>query len=126
MHFRNTTKIAVPVLALNHALVALLLSFSLNCELIIQFGFAPSFNHDNSTSLIFSEFSELFTSILLLAKHIESLLHFHLPGGTSDIIMSVLHKSLMFLASLMFFMVSFLRHSHGSLGFLSVPHLDFF
>ena len=60
-----------------------------------------SFNCINSTSLSFSEFSELFTSILLLAQHISKIfLHFHLPGGTSDIIMSVLHESLMFIASL--------------------------
>ena len=56
-----------------------------------------SFNHINSTSLSFSEFSELFTSIFLLAKHIES---HHLPRDTSDIIMSVLQKSSMFIASL--------------------------
>ena len=60
LHFRNTTKIAGQVLALNFALLALLLSFSLNYELIIYFQFcASSFNHMNSTSLSFSEFSEL-------------------------------------------------------------------
>ena len=54
------TKIAVQVLALNFALLALRLSFSLNYELIIYFHVcASSFNHMNSTSLSFSEFSEL-------------------------------------------------------------------
>ena len=39
VHFRNTTKIAVQVLALTFCLLALLLSFSLNCELIIYYFF---------------------------------------------------------------------------------------
>ena len=38
-------KIAAQVLALNLLLFALLLSFSLNGELIFYFVFAPSFNH---------------------------------------------------------------------------------
>ena len=37
LHFRNTTKIAVQVLALNFWLLALLLSLSLNYELIIYY-----------------------------------------------------------------------------------------
>ena len=78
-------KIAAQVLALNFLLFALLLSFSLNYELILYFHFFSfiqsygSFNHVNSTSLSFSEFSELFTSILLLSQHIES--HFALSSA---------------------------------------------
>ena len=53
-------EIAVQFLALSFALFALVLSFSLNYELIIYLHFhASSFNHMNSTSLSFSEFSEL-------------------------------------------------------------------
>ena len=98
-------KTAAQVLALN-LLLSLLLSFSLNYELILYFCFCSffhsygSFNCANSTSLSFSEFSELYTSILLLCQHTESRFHFHLLGVTSDIIMSVLHKSSMFFASL--------------------------
>ena len=98
--------IAAQVLALNFSLFALLLSFSLNYELILYFCFCSffqlygSFNHANSTFLSFSEFSELFTSILLLSQHIEVILHFPQLGVTSDIIMSVLHESSMFFASL--------------------------
>ena len=78
-------KIAAQVLALNFLLFALLLSFSLNYELILYFHFFSfiqsygSFNHANSTSLSFSELSELFTSILLLSQHIES--HFALSSA---------------------------------------------
>ena len=98
-------KIASQVLALN-LLLSLLLSLSLKYELILCFCFCSffhscgSFNHANSTALSFSEFSELFTSILLLSQHIEVVLLFHLPGVTSGIIMSVLHESFMFFASL--------------------------
>ena len=42
MHFGNTTKNAVQVLPLNFALLALLLSFSLNYELIIYFHFGAN------------------------------------------------------------------------------------
>ena len=121
VHIRNTTKIAVQVLALNFALFALLLSFSLNYELIIYFHFCASFNHMNSTSLSFFEFSELLHPYCCLLNIYIIYLHFHLSGGTSDITMSVLHESLMFLfpyASLGFLMVSF---PHASLGFLRVP-----
>ena len=70
-------KIAAHILALN-LLLFLFLSFSLNYELILYFCFCSfshlcgSFNHPNSTSLSFSEFSELFTFILLLSQHTES------------------------------------------------------
>ena len=53
-------------------------SFSLNYELFMYFYFCfflhsyGSFNHTNSTSLSFSEFSELFISLLLLSQLIES------------------------------------------------------
>ena len=63
----------------------LLWSFSLNYDLIFYFCFCSlfqsygSFNHTNSTSLSFSEFSELFTSIVLVAQHIES--HFALSSA---------------------------------------------
>ena len=72
-------------------LLSLLLSFSLNLslslnyELISYFCFCffshlcGSFNRSNSTSLSFSEFSELFASILLLSQHIES--HFALSSA---------------------------------------------
>ena len=85
VHFRNTTKIAAQVLALNFCCFALLLSFSLNYDCILYFWFCSffhlygSFNHANSTSLSFSEFSELFTSTLLLSQHIES--HFALSSA---------------------------------------------
>ena len=45
VHFRNTTKLAVQVLALNFWLLDILLSFSLNYELIIYFCFSALFNH---------------------------------------------------------------------------------
>ena len=77
-------KIAAQVLALN-LLLSLRLSFSLNYELILYFCFCSfshscgSFNRANSTSLSFSEFSELFTPILPLSQHIES--HFALSSA---------------------------------------------
>ena len=52
--------IAVQVLLLTFALLALLMSFFLSTmSLSFTFIFASSFNHMNSTSLSFSEFSEL-------------------------------------------------------------------
>ena len=77
-------KFAAQVLALN-LLLSLLLSFSLNYELFLYFCFCfffhsyGSFNHTNSTSLSFSEFSELFISTLLLSRLRES--HFALSSA---------------------------------------------
>ena len=87
-----------------------------NCELILYFCFCSffhsygSFNHANITSMSFSEFSELFT------------LHFHLSGVTSDIVMSVLHKSSIFFASLCILDVLYVSFHHASSMFLRVPH----
>ena len=93
VHFRNTTKIAAQVLALNLLLSLLLsfslklslslnyasqMSFSLNYELFMYFcscfffHLYGSFNHTTSTSLSFSELPELFLSISLLSQLIES------------------------------------------------------
>ena len=128
VHFRYKTKIAAQVLALNFLLFALLLSFSLNYELISYFWFCSffqlygSFNCTNSTSLSFSEFSELFTFILLLSQHIESQFALPCASVTSDIIMSVLHKSSMFFASLCILDVPQVSFLHASSRFLRVPY----
>ena len=69
-------KLQYKFLLLTFCLLTLLLSFSLNCNLIIYFWFCSFsqsyeyFNNINSTSLSFSELYDLFTSMLLLAKHI--------------------------------------------------------
>ena len=89
------------------------------CSFFHSFG---SFNHADSTSLSFSEFSGLFSSILLLSQRQKVILHFHLPGVTSDIIMSVLHESSMFFGSLCIVDVVKVSFHHASLWFLRVPH----
>ena len=103
------------------------MSISLNYEIFMYFCFYfcfhsyGSFNCTNSTSLSFSEFSELFIFILLLSQLIESHSALHLPGVTSDIIMSVLHKSSMFFASLRILDVLLVSFHHASSRFLRVP-----
>ena len=85
VHFRNTTKKFST--KLNFCYFAVYLSVSLNYGFILYFWFCSyfhsygSFNHANSTSLSFSEFSELFTSILLLSQCTES--HFALSSARS-------------------------------------------
>ena len=124
--------LAVQVLALNFLLSLLLslflkLSFSqtmsFSCIFVIASFFHSygSFNCANSTSLSFSEFPELFLSILLLSQLIESHLHLHLPGVTSDIIMSILHESSMFFTSLYILDVLLVSFHHASSWFLRVP-----
>ena len=119
-------KFAAQVLALNF-LVSLLLSHFSNYELFMYFCFCfffysyGSFNRTNSTSLSFSEFHELFLSILLLSQLIES--HFctficQVSLLTSSCQFSTHHScSLLPCASLMF-LVSF---HHASSRFLRVP-----
>ena len=103
------------------------MSISLNYELFMDFCFCfffhlyGSFNHTNSTSLSFSEFPELFLSISLLSQLIESHFALHLPGVTSDIIISVLHESFMFFASLCILDVHLVSFHHASSRFLRVP-----
>ena len=127
-------KIAVQVLALNF-LLSLLLSLFSNYELFMYFCFSfffhsyGSFNHANSTSLSFSESPELFLSILLLSQLIES--HFALSCQVSLLTSSCQFStnpscSLLPCASLMFIWYLFITLPQGSLGFLSVPHQDFF
>ena len=83
-------KVAAQVLALNLLLFLLFEPLSQtelfsNYELFMYVCFClffhsyGSFNHTNSTSLSFSEFSELFISILLLSQLIES--HFALSSA---------------------------------------------
>ena len=73
-----------------------------------------------STSLAFPEFLVLFSSISLLFSFIEVILHFHLPGVTSDIILSVLHISSMFSASSSFLELHLTSFHQASLSFLRV------
>ena len=89
------------------------------CSFFHSYG---SFNHADSTSLSFSEFSQLFSSILLLSQIQKVILHFHLPGVTSDIIMSVLHESSLFFDSLCIVDVVKVSFHHASSWFLRVPH----
>ena len=103
------------------------MSFSLNYELFMYFWFWSffhsygSFNHITSTSLSFSESAVLFLSISLLSQLKKVILHFHLPGVTSDIIMSFSMNPLcsrLPCASLMFIWYLFIMLPQGSLGFI--------
>ena len=120
-------KIAAQKFLLSTFSYLLLLSLFSNYELFMYFCFCSffhsygSFNHVNSTSLSFSEFPVLFLPISSLSQHIENLLHFHLPGVTCDIIMSVLHISLMFFASSCILDVHLVSFHHASSRFLRVP-----
>ena len=126
MHFRNTTKIAVQVLALCF-LLSLLLSLFSNYELFMYFCFCfffhlyGSFNHANSTSLSSLSFLNSFYSYYDFLNLYKVILHFHLPGVTSDIIMLVLHESFMFFASLCILDVHLVSFHHASSRFLRVP-----
>ena len=79
----------------------------------------------SSTSLTFSGFLVLFSSISLLFSFIES--HFALSsaGGTSDIILSVLHVSSMFSTSSSFLELHLTSFHQASSSFLRVPPQDF-
>ena len=102
------------------------MSFPQTMSFSCIFGFASSFIRmdlsivSTSTSLTFSEFLVLFSSISLLFLFIESHLHFHLPGVTSDIILSVLHVSSMFSASSSFLELHLTSFHQASLSFLRV------
>ena len=91
------------------------------------FVFAPSLIRmdlsivTSSTSLTFSRFLVLFASISSLFLCIEVILHFHLPGGTSDIIMSVLHVSSMFSTSSSFLELHQTSFHQASSSFIKLP-----
>ena len=128
-------KMAVQVLALNF-LLSLLLSLFSNYELFMYFCFSfffhsyGSFNHANSTSLSFSESPELFLI------HIATFSTYRKSFCTFICQVSLLTSSCQFstnpscsllpCASLMFIWYLFITLPQGSLGFLSVPHQDFF
>ena len=123
---------AAQVLALNLFVILTFeplsqMSISLNYELFKYFCFCfffhsyGSFNHTTSTSLSFSEFSELFLSTLLLSQLIESNSALSSAGVTSDIIMSVLHESFIFFAPLCIFDVLLVSFHHASSRFLRAP-----
>ena len=100
------------------------MSFPQTMSISCIFVFAPSFIRmdlsivTTSTSLTFPEFLVLFSSISLLFSFIKVILHFHLPGGTSDIILSGLHVSSMFSTSSSFLELHLTSFHQASLGFL--------
>ena len=119
MHFRNTTILLTFVTFTFEP-------FSQTMSLSCIFVFAPSFICmdlsivTTSTSLTFPEFLVLFSSIYLLFSFIESHFDFHLPGVTSDIILSVLHVSSMFSTSSSFLELHLTSFHQVSLSFLRV------
>ena len=132
VHFRNTTKI------LQHKFFSLTLLFIFTLSLL-KVSFPQTMSFSCILFLLFLSFIWMFQSCqlqhprpslsflysfhpYLYSLHLQKvILHFHLPGVTSDIIMSVIHVSLMFSTSSSFLDVHLTSFHHASLSFLRVP-----